>query len=257
MATKRFGRDFSQFGRTRPVEGGLATANRRGRFGHTMWGRAFVDALERLGDRGRMARGRAYARSGQVVSVGIDRGVVVGEVQGSQLDPFEAVVRLRPLDDDAVADVVARVRREPGSLAVLAGGTIPDSFAHLVMPSDAADFDFDCTCPDDGWPCKHAAALAYVAAERIDAEPLQLLELRGLRLDELIDAVDTSGAEADDAGDWFGADAVLPELPEPVARAAPDDLEPLLLRAALRTFCGDEREVDDVLTELGELYGEL
>ncbi|NLU84433.1 SWIM zinc finger family protein [Rhodococcus sp. HNM0569] len=260
MTPRRSG-GFAEYGTRRPVKGGVTARSKRGGFGTTAVGRAFADVVERVGERGRMSRGRSYARSGQVVALRIEPGAVVGEVQGSQLEPFTAVVSVRPFDADTIDDLVRRVRREPGSLAVLASGAFPESFLVAALPDDSADIAFDCTCPDDGWPCKHAAALAYLAAERIDTDPLQLLALRGLPLDDLIAAVDARSAGIDDgtdaSDDWFGDRVTLPPLPAPRAVAAPDDLDPLLLRGALRTFCVDEREVDAVMDELALRYEHL
>ncbi|NEW47596.1 hypothetical protein GV789_24615, partial [Nocardia cyriacigeorgica] len=94
--------DFREFGPRRPVSGGVEARSRRGAFGRTAWGRAFIDAVERMAEPGRLSRGRSYARSGQVVSYRIERGAVVGEVQGSQPRPFTATCTIRLLRPEEV-----------------------------------------------------------------------------------------------------------------------------------------------------------
>ncbi|GCE41406.1 SWIM zinc finger family protein [Rhodococcus sp. USK10] len=253
MTNRRPGPYFGQYGRRRPVTGGLEARSQRGSFGRTWWGREFVDIIEFVADKGRMSRGRSYARSGQVISLEIAGGTVTGEVQGSQLQPFVATVSIDRLDDSEVAELVALVRRQPGSLAMLAGGGVPEALGPLLLPAGASALNYDCTCPDDGWPCKHAAAVAYLTTERIDENPLEILTLRGVDLDMLIEGVggDSSEAEVDD---WFGDESSLPGLPDADFRAAIDDLDPLLLRKAIRSVSEDERAVDAAIRELKALY---
>ncbi len=48
-----------------------------------------------------------------------------------------------------------------------------------LFPASARDLALDCTCPDQAVPCKHLAAVCYVLAERFDADPFEILALRG------------------------------------------------------------------------------
>ena len=50
----------------RPVEGGIKARGERGSLGERWWSRRFIDLLESFADEGRLARGRSYARKGQV-----------------------------------------------------------------------------------------------------------------------------------------------------------------------------------------------
>ncbi len=236
--------------------GGLEARSQRGSFGRTWWGRELVDIIEFVADTGRMSRGRTYARGGQVISLEISSGMVTGEVQGSQIQPFVATMSIDRLDPAEIEELVALVRRQPGSLAMLAGGEVPEILGPLLLPARASALNYDCTCPDDGWPCKHAAAIAYLTTERIDENPLEILTLRGVDLDMLIDGV---GGESNDADvdDWFGDEAQLPALPDVDFRAAIDDLDPLLLRKAIRSVSDGERAVDAAVRELKALYQQL
>ncbi|WP_072688228.1 SWIM zinc finger family protein [Rhodococcus marinonascens] len=256
MTNRRPGPYFGQYGRRRPVVGGLEARSQRGSFGRTWWGRELVDIIEFVADTGRMSRGRTYARGGQVISLEISSGMVTGEVQGSQIQPFVATMSIDRLDPAEIEELVALVRRQPGSLAMLAGGEVPEILGPLLLPARASALNYDCTCPDDGWPCKHAAAIAYLTTERIDENPLEILTLRGVDLDMLIDGV---GGESNDADvdDWFGDEAQLPALPDVDFRAAIDDLDPLLLRKAIRSVSDGERAVDAAVRELKALYQQL
>ncbi|NLG54395.1 MAG: hypothetical protein GX542_01890, partial [Rhodococcus sp.] len=243
--------DFGKYGRRRAVVGGVQAKSRRGAFTRNWWGRALVDAVEAMGETGRLSRGRTYARAGQVVALDISPGLIRADVQGSQIQPFSVTVSLPPLPDEDVELLSETVRHQPAVLAALAGGTVPDTLAPLLLP-EASAFDFDCTCPDLGWPCKHAAAVVYLAAERIDADPLLVLTLRGVRLDTLLDAVGDAGPVNDD--DWFGDHTALPRLPAVEYSAAIEDLDPSFLRRALRTLGPDGGNTEQAIVELSNLY---
>ncbi|CAM2873127.1 SWIM zinc finger family protein [Skermania piniformis] len=247
-------RDFSRYGTRRPVRGGIEARSRRGGFGRNWWSRAFVELLEQVADSGRAGRGRTYARQGQVVTMQIEPGMVVAEVQGSQPQPFLVELRVRRLDESASAELTEAIRATPGMLAEIVSGVLPESLGELLMPT-GADLDFDCSCPDPGWPCKHAVALGYLAAERLDEAPIEMLTVRGVVLDTLISDVET-GATVD-PDDPFGDRSVLPALPSPAYRPAPDDLDPVLLRKALRSTAEDERTVAAGLRDLAGLYRRL
>lgn len=245
--------DFSQYGKRRKAKGGIESQNKRGAFGQTWWGRHFVTAMEDLADPGRIARGRTYARQGQVLNLGVERGQIYGEVQGSQLEPFAASVTVDPLTEGQISALVDRVRSNPGMLAELASNAIPQALASALLPHDKGQLDFDCSCPDDGWPCKHAAALMYIAAEHIDASAATILTLRGVDLDLLIEGVGDGDVEFD-REDWFGDKASFPALPKVPFSAAMDDLDPLILRRAFRAGGFEEHEVSAAVADLKAFY---
>ena len=78
--------------------------------------------------------------------------------------------------------------------ALLAGEMPPEIeevFAGLglaLFPEPGAtDLSMDCTCPDSTVPCKHLAAVFYLLAERFDADPFEMLALRGRDRETLLD----------------------------------------------------------------------
>lgn len=248
--------DYSKFGKRRPVRGGVEPRSRRGNFGTTRWGRSFLEAIEKVADQGRLSRGRSYARSGQVVSYHIEPGAVAAEVQGSQPRPFTAVLTMRQLRDDRLEELITLVRQTPGMLAEIAAGTLPRALAPLLLPTTVSELDFACSCPDAGWPCKHVAAVCYVVAERLDEQPKDLLTLRGVDLDTLIGAVQRDEAPVDPV-DLYGDETQLPALPKPNFHPAPEDLDPALLRQALRMTAEDEPTAESGLRHLRALYRAL
>ncbi|WP_039796299.1 SWIM zinc finger family protein [Nocardia araoensis] len=245
--------DYSEYGKKVPVRGGVEARSRRGSFGRTWWGKALVESVERMAEPGRLARGRNYARSGQVVNYRIEPGAVTAEVQGSQPRPFTAVFTVRPLREDELDLLIETIRSAPGMLAEIASGALPTGLGPLLLPSTAADLDFTCTCPDPGWPCKHVAAVCYLLAERLDEHPREILTLRGLDLDTLIGGIEREPRPTV-SDDPYGERVSLPDLPAVEFRAALEDLDPLLLRKALRMTSAEETVAATGLRDLTALY---
>lgn len=240
---------------------GIALGSQHGGFGASWWARRLVLVMEELLDQERLRRGRSIARAGKVLTVEITSGLVRGDVQGSQIEPFRASFTMRALDRYDRAELVEQLRTAPGSLSALATGSVPPELADLLLPADTGDLDFDCTCPDYSWPCGHSAALTYLAAQRLESEPLAILTLRGIDLNTLIDAVGAAGQDAGPgtvtAGGHFGESAELPQLPpEPADDAvpAPALLDAGMLRSAVRVFGPELSGAED---DLAYLYGRM
>ncbi|WP_443073865.1 SWIM zinc finger family protein [Streptomyces sp. NBC_01478] len=166
-------------------------------FAESWWGNAWVTALEEGAlDPKRLARGRGYAEKGHVDAITVTPGLVLGYVQGSRARPYRVQVRLRTLDDadwerflDAAAD-------RPGHIAALLDKEMPKSLAECGVPllPGPGDLAPQCSCPDNGHPCKHAAALCYQTARLLDADPFVLLLLRGRGERPLLDALSRRNA---------------------------------------------------------------
>src|SRR6476659_9335001 len=89
----------------RPAQGIKAQAQ-RGAFGKTWWAGRWIAALERLVDPARLARGRSYARSGQVVTLDAGPGGVAAQVQGSRPRPYKVTLAFTRLTDAAWEQVI-------------------------------------------------------------------------------------------------------------------------------------------------------
>ena len=66
--------EFYPRSRPRKSAGGIKARSVRGPIGERWWSRRFIDVLESFGLQTRLTRGRAYARSGQVLSLDIGTG---------------------------------------------------------------------------------------------------------------------------------------------------------------------------------------
>ena len=167
-------------------------ASEGARFAATWWGNAWVTALEEGAlDAKRLARGRGYAEQGHVDAITVTPGLVLAYVQGSRPRPYRVQVRLRTLGDadwDRFLDLAAD---RTGHIAALLDREMPQSLAECGVPllPGPGDLEPQCSCPDRGHPCKHAAALCYQTARLLDADPFVLLLLRGRGERELLDAL--------------------------------------------------------------------
>ena len=58
--------------------------------------------------------------------------------------------------------------------------------AGLDLLPGAGEVGPRCTCPDDADPCKHSAAVCYLVADALDADPFTVLLLRGRTRGEVL-----------------------------------------------------------------------
>jgi uncharacterized Zn finger protein len=179
--------------RPRPVEDGLRAKSKRGAIGETWWSQRFVEVLEDLHEGPRLARGRAYARRGQVIDLDVEAGEVTARVQGSRARPYNVSIGVTVLDDPDWARVVETMASQAVFLARLLAGEMPheigDAFAAAglsLFPATADDLASDCSCPDWENPCKHIAAVYYLLAEAFDRDPFLIFAWRGRPRERLI-----------------------------------------------------------------------
>lgn len=163
-------------------------------FGATWWGQAWIDALEQRArlDPNRLPRGRTYARHSRVGVLTVEPGEVRTSVLGSRSSAYRVRLRIRPFTDaewEVVLDAIAA--RAAHAAALLDGELSPG------IVEDARDAGCDllpgpgevstiCSCPDWANPCKHAAAVCYLVADRLDEDPFELLLLRGRGRDAVL-----------------------------------------------------------------------
>ncbi|MGA2306735.1 MAG: SWIM zinc finger family protein [Acidimicrobiales bacterium] len=177
----------------RPGPSAPRTAGRRP-FGTSWWGRAWVDALEQRAqlDPNRLPRGRSYARSGAVGTLTVAAGEITADVQGSRRAPYKVRVRVRPFSQEEWERVLDALAAEIGHTAALLDGELPPGVSDdvrsvgLDLLPGAGELQPRCSCPDWADPCKHAAAVCFLVADALDADPFGVLLLRGLGREEVL-----------------------------------------------------------------------
>lgn len=213
----------------------------------TFWGKAWNKNLERYADfQNRIGRGRSYVRHGSVLDLNIDAGKVTALVLGSSV--YKVSIRIEPLPEKRWAGIRKECRGRLDSLKKLAAGKFPKDLADLftkkgegLFPSPK-EIDFNCSCPDIAYMCKHVAAVLYGIGARLDEDPNLFFVLRRVDMNELVEQTVKEGRKdllskaeqkssriiEDESGlsDMFGIDL------EPAEEAEPAPLE--TVKPALR-----------------------
>jgi uncharacterized Zn finger protein len=180
--------------RTVETDEGIKARSSRGEFVKNWWATRWIEAMEQLMDRGRLSRGRRYARKGQVLSLDESPGKVTASVQGSRTRPYAITIKIQPFKARQWSKVIDALADRPIFMAQLLAGEMPqdieDAFADAglsLFPDTLDDLDQRCTCPDWADVCKHLAATHYILAERFDEDPFLLFRLRGRSQEQLMD----------------------------------------------------------------------
>ncbi len=210
---------WRDWGEARPirVENGIKAKSKRGAIGEQWWSQRFLGVLESYGMSGRLARGRSYARAGQVLDFQLAQGKVTAQVQGSRPRPYQVRIGVLPLTTAQWRRVQDRLASQALFRAKLLAGEMPHEIEEVfedcgtpLFPRLASDLDMRCSCPDWGVPCKHLAAVCYVLAEEFDRDPFGLLAWRGKGRDELLAALRRIGAAASGSVASASAGAAAP-----------------------------------------------
>lgn len=149
------------------------------------WRAIFVDAIAEQTAGSRIQRGQAYLDDNRLLHPEILPGVLTARVQGSQRRPYRVQITTALMDNRDRRILLSLVRENPALREALLRGELPVEFGELSRRAGASiiprKFRYFCTCPDaPSSPCKHGAALLFMAAEEFGEHPLHLLLWRGL-----------------------------------------------------------------------------
>jgi len=158
------------------------------RIGSGPWARWLASAIVPDEGSARAERGRGLARSGAVHTVTIAPGSITARVIGSSGAEYDVAIAAATLPSRVWADAARASRGRPLLENGLEGTSQSIHLAHLLETEHSEPLvpptrriRTGCSCPDDEWGtvCKHVAALAFVFADAIDADPTLLLLWRG------------------------------------------------------------------------------
>jgi uncharacterized Zn finger protein len=189
------------------VDGGIKARSTRGSIGETWWSRRFIEVLESFAIGTRLARGRSYARKGQVISLKVAPGTVTARVQGSRAQPYRVTIGLAPFPAATWASVAGSLAAQALYTAHLLAGEMPPEIEQVfaaagapLFPRAIRELKMACSCPDAAVPCKHLAATFYLLAEAFDADPFQILHWRGRERQELLARLRDLRSQAGESG---------------------------------------------------------
>jgi uncharacterized Zn finger protein len=223
-------RDFyPRYPRSRPrqARGGIKAQSKRGAFGESWWAKRWIAVLESFDIGARLGRGRSYARSGQVLSVDVGKGVVKAKVQGSRAQPYAVTIKIKVLSPADWKKLAQALAGQALFAAKLLAGEMPqdieEAFTQVglsLFPQKLRDLATECSCPDWSNPCKHIAAVYYLLGEEFDRDPFLLFKLRGLTREELVAQLGGAATKAAAPSAASSETPAPPEEPLPADAAA-------------------------------------
>jgi uncharacterized Zn finger protein len=177
----------------RRAKGGIRAQSKRGTFGESWWAKRWISVLESFDIGARLGRGRNYARSGQVLTIDIEKGIVKAKVQGSRPSPYRISIGIKSIPSAKWEKLVKVLSHQAIYAAKLLAGEMPQDIERIfhsaglsLFPEKSKDLKTECSCPDWSNPCKHIAAVYYLLGEEFDRDPFLIFKLRGLSREELI-----------------------------------------------------------------------
>ncbi len=248
MSWRWRGYDFYRYfppARPREAKGGIKAQSKRGAFGQSWWAKRWIAVLESFNIGQRLARGRSYARRGQVLSININKGEVTASVQGTRATPYEITIKVKALSAARWKKLAKNLAGQAIFAAKLLTGEMPQDIEKAfedvglsLFPDKLKDLQTDCSCPDWSNPCKHIAAVYYLLGEEFDRDPFLIFKLRGMSREELVALLgetgkkSTSGKPRSEATDREAqSEAPAPTEPLPLdasrfweGRGLPDDV---------------------------------
>src|SRR5262249_36053763 len=185
------------------AKGGIKSQSKRGAFGESWWAKRWIATLESFDIGARLTRGRSYARSGQVLSIDIDKGVIKSKVQGSRPKPYDITIKVKTLSDADWKNLAGSLSTQAIFAAKLLAGEMPqeieEAFAGAklsLFPEKLRDLETNCSCPDWSNPCKHIAAVYYLLAEELNRAPFLIFSVRGATREDFAKLLGATGAPA-------------------------------------------------------------
>jgi len=159
----------------------------------TWWGKSWNHNLERYADySNRIGRGRSYVRHGAVLDLQISPGQVESLVQGTRSKPYTVIINIKGINKKIWQNIKAACADKLDSLPELLAGKFPKALGEIftaqgqgLFPSPE-EIEFNCSCPDWAYMCKHVAATLYGIGARLDDSPSLFFKLRKVNVDDLI-----------------------------------------------------------------------
>jgi len=158
-------------------------------FGKTWWGEQWLNALTHIDFDNRLPRGRAYASHGAVLDIRVKNNRIEAKVQGTRKEPYHIFIEVPRFSQAQKNKLIGAIKSDPLLIPELLNRQLPQELQRIardhhlkLFPSSWKDLKMRCSCPDYAVPCKHLAAVIYLLANEIDANPFLVLQLHGVNL---------------------------------------------------------------------------
>jgi len=153
---------------------------------------AWVELANRITPEARWAEAVEYATKGQVVSVHVEAGRLIADVQGRARRPYRMVASVRTWSESEWRKVIEALAGDAAIAAGLLTGELDEPALRLLesrglpLVPDGAQVEIECGCDERG-RCKHAGAAMLIFAERMIERPMEMFHLRGMPMTMLLE----------------------------------------------------------------------
>ncbi len=156
-------------------------------YGTTIWGAAFLKAIESETDSGRLSRGKSYANTGKVYDIKLQDRRITAKVRGNYQPFYQTALNFTPFAKGDKQFIIDHINENPLILAEIMNAKLSPELLDFLKKNEIDlfhGFDMQCTCPDfyGDYACKHIAGLYFILLNEIDKNPFILFSLRGLDL---------------------------------------------------------------------------
>lgn len=169
---------------------------------------------------GRITRGKTYANTGRVTDIKVEGQTVTAKVAGRFKDYYHIRIAFPTLSKKTEMQVSDILAKNPVALVALHSGIMrEDLIAEFekkevrLIPDRWIKSNAYCSCPDDGNPCKHIAAVLFILAREIDFDPRLIFQIAGFDLNK-VTADGISGKTAADGIVFETGSTAAPLNPE-------------------------------------------
>lgn len=158
-------------------------------YGTTIWGAAFLKAIESETDFGRLSRGKSYANTEKVYDIKLQERCISAKVRGNYQPFYQTALNFTPFAKGDKQFIIDHIDANPLMLAQIMNAKLSSELLDFLQKNEIDlfhGFDMQCTCPDfyGDYACKHLAGLYFILVNEIDKNPFILFSLRGLNLIE-------------------------------------------------------------------------
>ena len=159
----------------------------RKNYGTTIWGGAFLKAIERETDSGRLSRGRSYANTGKVYDVQLKEKQISAKVKGNYKPFYQTALSFTSFAKGDKKFIIDHIDKNPLLLADIMNSKLSPELLEFLQKNEIdlfSGFSMSCSCPDfyGDYACKHITGLYFMLVNEIDKNPFILFSLRGLDL---------------------------------------------------------------------------
>lgn len=158
-------------------------------------GSRWLDLVEAQLGEAVLRRGADYAAFDFQLDVDIQPGDASIEASSGPRMQYTASISVPTLSEAEIESIVDSIVAETERTAAVLDGDWPSDLDLLAFDPDQLVTSCTCTQPDPG--CKHVGALAHLVADAITDEPFDLLHLRGVDRNDLIERI-TARRRADE-----------------------------------------------------------